>query len=523
MPLTTQNSPATCSGLPGSRGVTGCWTPWLRSTSHLLQKPSFGHCLDHFYDAFALERKANLRQAAQAQYQLEDAELTSDLRLTASAVARKGWGRHSEQPNAPPARSTRRNRVPPGVITLVEGEEEAAIPDEESSEYTTDSEDSSSESEATQVDSARTPLMEDITQYDLMQAAYTEVGRHFQGTKDWCLYHIQVLETVPRRWPLARFTIPLQRCVDYLDRLLAGCCWEVFITRRTPAESVGSLRSVAKSLTILLTGTLAEFLAESFRGVLAHASATLVDEETKHLLSANYWLKPIYQELLHAASSHNASPEGERKRPCSGLVKVIAHQRQYPGRGRDDHTARVSDWIGGHCPADTLMVWFPAHWMPLVLKGMEERGKLFRQQKTLSGLMVSYRRTFTSCSKRPCRAVGSNFAVDRIRITLFLCLRYHCEWTGWLSMLRATSSSCRTFGVGSLVVFTRPRLLPHGAGIDQKVFRCRHVCPTIEILIPGLILCMRSPLAGQTSQTWALITRSKSGLVILIRYVMNWE
>ena len=50
--------------------------------------------LAHFYDAFALEMKADLRQAAKVQFQLEDAELTSDLRLADSAVARKGWGQH---------------------------------------------------------------------------------------------------------------------------------------------------------------------------------------------------------------------------------------------------------------------------------------------------------------------------------------------------------------------------------------------------------------------------------------------
>ena len=43
-------------------------------------------------------------------------------------------GQHQELPNAPPARSARRNRVPQGVISLAKGEEEAAIPDEETSE-----------------------------------------------------------------------------------------------------------------------------------------------------------------------------------------------------------------------------------------------------------------------------------------------------------------------------------------------------------------------------------------------------
>ena len=35
------------------------------------------------------------------------------------------------------------------------------------------------------------------------------------------------LEMVPERWPLARLSFSLQTCVDHLDRVLAGCCWEV--------------------------------------------------------------------------------------------------------------------------------------------------------------------------------------------------------------------------------------------------------------------------------------------------------
>ena len=38
-------------------------------------------------------------------------------------------------------------------------------------------------------------------------------------------YHkLQRLELVPQRWPLARLSISLQKCVDHLDRVLAGCC-----------------------------------------------------------------------------------------------------------------------------------------------------------------------------------------------------------------------------------------------------------------------------------------------------------
>ena len=136
---------------------------------------------------------------------------------------------------------------------------------------------------------------------------------------------------------------------------------------------MSSLRVAAKSLTILFAGYLAEFVAEIFREVLTHPSASLTDEENMHLLCANYWIKPIYQDLLHAASGHNASVHGERKRPCSGLAKVIAHQKHAKTQVQTENTARVSDWIGGFCPADSLMVWFPAHWAPHVLRKLEQR------------------------------------------------------------------------------------------------------------------------------------------------------
>ena len=45
--------------------------------------------LQHFYDAFALDSKANLRHDAMAQFQLKEDELTDDLRVTPSAVLRK--------------------------------------------------------------------------------------------------------------------------------------------------------------------------------------------------------------------------------------------------------------------------------------------------------------------------------------------------------------------------------------------------------------------------------------------------
>ena len=102
-----------------------------------------------------------------------------------------------------------------------------------------------------------------------MLAAYRAVGNIFpveNGLLKDGLEALQAFESVPRRWPLARLTIPLLKCVEHLDRVMAGCCWEVLINRKNRDESLGSLRLVAKSLTLMLAGYLAEFVAEIFRG-----------------------------------------------------------------------------------------------------------------------------------------------------------------------------------------------------------------------------------------------------------------
>ena len=117
--------------------------------------------------------------------------------------------------------------------------------------------------------------------------------------------------------------------MDHLDRVLAGCCWEVLITRKDPDDSFGALRQAARSLT--LASYLAEFVAETLRASQTSQGAPLTDEENIHLLGANYWVQPIYQELLHAASGHNASVEGERKRAGCLEELLILNRPCWPG------------------------------------------------------------------------------------------------------------------------------------------------------------------------------------------------
>ena len=62
------------------------------------------------------------------------------------------------------------------------------------------------------------------------------------------------------------------------------------------------------------------------------------------------------------------------------LVKIMAKQRQTRTRAPVVNTACVSDWIGGFCPADSLMIWFPGHWAPQVIKELERREQDHRKR-----------------------------------------------------------------------------------------------------------------------------------------------
>ena len=140
MPLITQNFPVIYSG-PRVQGEYWLVDTMAQGSLKLSTDTYFRPLgLHHFYEAFSIEGKATLRQDARAQFGLKEAELTSDLRLTAAAVLRMQWGQHKEQPKAPPARTARRDRVPPGVISPEQGEEERGADEEEASVTCTDSE-----------------------------------------------------------------------------------------------------------------------------------------------------------------------------------------------------------------------------------------------------------------------------------------------------------------------------------------------------------------------------------------------
>ena len=224
--------------------------------------------MHHFYDSFALVSQIGIREDALVLFDLREEELLSDLHITKQAVLRKRYVNHPEQFLDQHAQPVDRNNVPADVLCLAAGEAATDSGDEEASIATADTVDSSTDQDTQVEGSLLSPLAEDIEQHELMTAAYSEVGRNFDTPNNLLGENydkLQRLEMVPHRWPLARLSIPLQKIVDRLTRVVAGCCWEVMVTRLVPLESLKSLRQVTKRISMLLAGDLAKEVAAIFR------------------------------------------------------------------------------------------------------------------------------------------------------------------------------------------------------------------------------------------------------------------
>ena len=336
--------------------------------------------MQHFYDSFALVSQICVRRDALVLFGLNDDELLPDLRITGAGVLRAGLGAHQEHLVNQEAQAADRNKVPAEVIQVASHEVDTDSDKDESIVDTSGSEGSESASESEQNDPPSS-LASDAEQYERMQASYAAVGRDFKDQEDFLgskYRKLQRLELVPQRWPLARLSFSLQKCVDHLDRVLAGCCWEVYATRKDPEESLSSLRQVSKSLTMMLAVYLAKEVAAILRAILTHPTKRLYDDRTAHLLCSNYWVQPIFQELLHSSSRYNATRTGERNRPSSGLARISAHPRPPKKWKPSASGTRFTDCIGGICYADTLQVWFPAHWASVVLHQLQHKEDAYR-------------------------------------------------------------------------------------------------------------------------------------------------
>ena len=117
------------------------------------------------------------------------------------------------------------------------------------------------------------------------------------------------------------------------------------------------------------------------RSILDHESKILFDTDTEPLLTPGFWILPLYRELLNSASRNRPSPASERARGSTGLVKIICkeNKEQRGKRKYHDGTPHPKDrggfaqWFGSCSLINTLYVWFPASWAPIVAEQLFEK------------------------------------------------------------------------------------------------------------------------------------------------------
>ena len=149
---------------------------------------------------------------------------------------------------------------------------------------------------------------------------------------------------MPKSWPLARLTIPLSAASKHLERLLEGCCNEIFVRNTNPDLQLHYVRKFAKDLVVVLAFHLAVTISALFRHVLEHPSKVLYDPETEPLFLPIFWFYPIYREMLNSASRHRPSKSMELRRAASGLVKVICRTEESRPGGRGKKPGKPIGW-----------------------------------------------------------------------------------------------------------------------------------------------------------------------------------
>jgi len=117
------------------------------------------------------------------------------------------------------------------------------------------------------------------------------------------------------------------------------------------------------------------------RSILDHESKILFDTDTEPLLTPGLWILPLYRELLNSASRNRSSPASERARDSTSLVKIICkeNKEQRGKRKYHDGTPYPKDrggftqWFGSCNLLNTLYVWFPTSWAPIVAEQLFEK------------------------------------------------------------------------------------------------------------------------------------------------------
>ena len=256
--------------------------------------------LEHFFDAFGLDSKRDLRVAAADALGIPLEDIEPNLVVEKSSATRF----HLTPicvPEAPPAKRAKRNKENDNV-THDAGVSSADVKAEPDSSDESDSYSSGSNSDFSSEDGSS-----DESGLDKFEEAFTEFGKLSQGLDDIeCergeaginsddvpglpldggFATLQTLANVPKTWPLARLTFPLCGFSKQLERLIEGYCMEIIATNVYPDQHVASVKQFAKDMVLLLAFHLSERISSLLRQVLDHPT--------------KFWLLPIYRELLNA-------------------------------------------------------------------------------------------------------------------------------------------------------------------------------------------------------------------------------
>ena len=85
---------------------------------------------------------------------------------------------------------------------------------------------------------------------------------------------------------------------------------------------IESIKTYAKDLVLTLAFHLAERIATLMRQVLDHPTKVLYDPENEVLFLPQFWLLPIYRELLNTASTRLRVPGLVATVKCAGQPVV---------------------------------------------------------------------------------------------------------------------------------------------------------------------------------------------------------
>ena len=124
------------------------------------------------------------------------------------------------------------------------------------------------------------------------------------------------MDIFPPHWLLAKMTLALKFGVQRLDRLVAGYLMD---------QCRKNISSFAKTLTVRVAMYLAKLIASLFRPVLYHPDMTLTDDDTESLLTSQFWVRPVYEEFLHAASRFNLFPAADSRDQRPIILSRLPH------------------------------------------------------------------------------------------------------------------------------------------------------------------------------------------------------